>query len=169
MLRVAVDDASVHRARYIDLMGDQLNRYLRGTAGEFGLDDVRAVKPKDSRLEGFLGSDPLVDRGGELLEDFVAQQRPQSRLVARGKCRDDGFERYAGTIEKLRRVKARVGMPYLIQSLGDRIDRRGTGDQRWRRTNRSRRRSFPVRRPRTLRNRSTKNAATIANRMMSKY
>ena len=36
-------------------------------------------------------------------------------------------------------------------------------------SNNSRRRSFPVGRPRTLRKRSTRNAATIANRMTSKY
>jgi hypothetical protein len=92
MFRVAVDDASVHRARYIDLVGDQLHRYLRGAGGELGLDDVGAVKPKDSRLEGLLGGGPLVDRRGEFWE-LRRSAKATSRLVAAANARTPGAVR----------------------------------------------------------------------------
>ena len=189
VLRVAVDDAAVHRARHIDLVRDQLNRHLRGAPQQFGFDDIRAVQAARIRVSS-------VSLAATRSSIAVTNCWKTSSL---SKGRNPALSAFANavtiiskamrsTLEELRWVEARVGSVNLVQSFRDRIGRRGgrrrasgawSGfDQsrslcpaaaRARRTNSSRRRSFPVRRPRTLRSRSTKKPATIANRMMSKY
>src|SRR5208282_1939861 len=69
----AVDDTSIHRARHIDLMRNQLERYLRRATGKPGLHNIYTVEPFDVCLECFLGRDALVDRHSETLKNLVAQ------------------------------------------------------------------------------------------------
>src|SRR5262249_23762890 len=58
LVRVAVDDATVHRASHIDLLGDHLGCYPSRAPFETGFHDVCAVEPQDSCIERLFGSDP---------------------------------------------------------------------------------------------------------------
>src|ERR1700758_2685804 len=99
--RRAVDDTSIHRARHIDLMRNQLERYLRRATGKLGLHNVQTVEPFDVCLKRFLGGHALVDRHGETLKNLVAQQRPQLSLVTFCKGGDDHLERSARTLDEM--------------------------------------------------------------------
>src|SRR5207247_7675826 len=54
VLGVAVDDASVHRARNIDLLRRQFYRHLGVAPQQLGFDDVRVVQPLNSRFQRLL-------------------------------------------------------------------------------------------------------------------
>ena len=84
MFGVAVDDALVHCPGDVDLMRHQLHGYLGVAPQELGLDRVRTIELQDSRLERLLRGRSLIDRRRKLLEDLVAQQRPQPCLIATG-------------------------------------------------------------------------------------
>src|SRR6516162_4475180 len=97
----AVDATSIHRTCHIDLMRNQLERYLRRATSKPGLRNVDTVKPFDVCLECFLGGDALVDRHCETLKNLVAQQRPQFCLVAFCKGGDDDLERGTRTLDEM--------------------------------------------------------------------
>src|SRR5271166_10184 len=106
----AVDDTTVHRTRHIDLMRNQLERYLRRAIGKPGLRNVYSVEPFDLCLKCFLGGDALVD-----------QQRPQPCLVAFCKGGDDDLERGTRTLNEMRSIKTRIGALNSVQPFGDHI------------------------------------------------
>src|SRR6202040_4323185 len=91
---------------------------------QLGFDDICAVQTQNPRLQRLLGRDTLVNCCDKLLEDLIAQQWPQFRLVRVRKRGDDRLERDAGTLEELRGVEARVGAVDLVQSFRDRIGQR---------------------------------------------
>src|SRR5437764_5656146 len=119
MLRVAVNNAAVHRARHVDLLGGYLNRHLRVAPQPFGFHDIRAVQAQNPGLERLLGSGTLVDGCGKLLEDLITQQWPQPRLVSVRKRSNNHLECDASTLEELRGIKARVGATNLAQPSRD--------------------------------------------------
>ena len=96
-----------------------LRRQLSRTAGKLRLDDVHGVELVDTGLQRLLGGDAFVDRSGEMLKHLVAQQRPQARLVALRKGRDDHLEGGACTLDKVRWVEARIGPTNSADPLGD--------------------------------------------------
>ena len=66
--RSAIDDTSVHRARHVDLVRDQLECHLCRAAGKPSLDDVHLVELFDLGLQRFLGGDAFVDRQRRIAE-----------------------------------------------------------------------------------------------------
>src|SRR6516225_8850875 len=122
--RSPVDDTSIHRTRHIDLMRNQLERYLRRASGKPGLHNIYTVEPFDVCLERFLGGDALIDRHTETLKNLVAQQRPQLCLVAFCKGGDDHLERGTRTLDEMRSIKARIGALNSVQPFGNHIGRR---------------------------------------------
>jgi hypothetical protein len=99
---------------------------------QVSFDDFGCVEPQDAALEAFLSGYPLVNRSCELLENFIAQQRPQRRFVAFRKRRDDHLKRRSGTFEKMGRVKARVGAVDTREAFGHWIGVRSGDHRNWR-------------------------------------